>query len=35
MTRAEWNAFAEGLSSSGFKTILDGCTTEELLGIFK
>jgi hypothetical protein len=34
MTRAEWNAFAQGLGSSGFKVILDGCTTEELIGIF-
>ena len=34
MTRAEWNAFAEGLGSSGFKAILDGATTEELMGIF-
>ena len=34
MTRAEWNAFAEGLGSSGFKVILDSATTEELMGIF-
>ena len=34
MTRAEWNALAEGLGSSGFKIILDGATTEELMGIF-
>ena len=34
VTRPEWNAFAEGLGSSGFKLILDECNTEEILGIF-
>ena len=34
MTSTEWNAFAEGLGSSGFKKILDGCNTRQILGIF-